>query len=240
MDNEKITNYGEDDKKKDTLLLQRFYIKHFKLNLDYCNYVHCKLKVALFIVIAASGMALLGCKKEGLINQGSSIGNDREIHFDGQQANRDSLHLESGRNSDRAIVLGNIVDDPYKLKNMQAAYDNINDGTAPITTIKANYRYVRILPTNKEQLQAIESDTTLVLFDYPLHYEILVYGTYYHDPVSGRCRPNMALLRSSIRLPFSIRHQRGTDLSCVHSAHFGKRRLLRPFGRRSLPCCRMR
>lgn len=36
MDNEKITNYGEDDKEKNTLLLQRFYIK---LNLNYCNYV---------------------------------------------------------------------------------------------------------------------------------------------------------------------------------------------------------
>ncbi len=127
-------------------------------------------------------MALLGCKKEGLMDQDSSIENDREIRFDRQPSTRSSSYSKPGNIADKAIVLGNIINDPYKVDNMQAAYDNINDGTAPIASIKANYRYVRILPANKEQLNAIESDTSLVLFDYPLHYEILVFGTYYHDP----------------------------------------------------------
>lgn len=141
-----------------------------------------KLKVALLIIIAALGMALLGCKKEGLMDQGSPIENASGILFDRQPSTQGSSYSERGSIADEAIVLGNIINDPYKVENMQAAYDNINDGTAPIASIKANYRYVRILPANKEQLNAIESDTSLVLFDYPLHYEILVYGTYYHDP----------------------------------------------------------
>ncbi len=73
-----------------------------------------KLKVALLIITAALGMALLGCKKEGLMDQASSIENDREIRFDQQFSTRNSSYSKPGNIADKAIVLGNIINDPLQ------------------------------------------------------------------------------------------------------------------------------
>lgn len=78
--------------------------------------------------------------------------------------------------------MGDTISDPYRLENMKKAYRNISDGNAPISDVKANHRYVRVLPADRDELNAIEADTNLLLFEYPLHYEIAVQGTYYHDP----------------------------------------------------------
>ena len=71
-----------------------------------------KLKVALLIITAALGMALLGCKKEGLMDQDSSIENASGILFDRQPSTQGSSYSERGSIADEAIVLGNIINDP--------------------------------------------------------------------------------------------------------------------------------
>ena len=52
----------------------------------------------------------------------------------------------------------------------------------PDIQIKPNFNYVRILPSNEKEWQILKSDSSLVLFDYPLDVEIVQPGTYYHDP----------------------------------------------------------
>ncbi len=82
------------------------------------------------------------------------------------------------------IVLGQKYDNPYSVKNMWAAYAELKNSGEPIGNIPitATDLYVRFLPQDTAQYNALEKDTSLVLFDYPLDYEIVQEGDYYHDP----------------------------------------------------------
>ena len=42
--------------------------------------------------------------------------------------------------------------------------------------------YLRFLPKNEDEWQILKTDSNIVLYDFPLDYDIEVYGTYYHDP----------------------------------------------------------
>lgn len=42
--------------------------------------------------------------------------------------------------------------------------------------------YMRFLPADNDEWDLLKEDTTLMLFDFPLDYEIKNLGTYYHDP----------------------------------------------------------
>ena len=48
--------------------------------------------------------------------------------------------------------------------------------------IKVTDLYVRFLPKDSLELNIIEKDTVLILYDHPLDYEIVEQGEYYHDP----------------------------------------------------------
>lgn len=139
------------------------------------------LKTRTVLMLLAVIFLAFSCKKEDVSLPDNS---SYEWKTNNQQMppSRSENHSNNGSTEDVAIVLGDTLSDPYKLENMQKAYNNINNGNAPISSVKANYRYVRVLPADQDELNAIEADTTLLLFDYPLHYEITVAGTYYHDP----------------------------------------------------------
>ncbi|MDR2963914.1 MAG: hypothetical protein LBU90_09840 [Bacteroidales bacterium] len=83
--------------------------------------------------------------------------------------------------SDGAIVLGKKINDPYSISNMRAAYANIA-GTSLKSELAPNRIYMRFLPKNEEEWDLLKSDKTLLLYDFPLDYEIAVHGNYYHDP----------------------------------------------------------
>lgn len=86
--------------------------------------------------------------------------------------------------SEGLIVLGKQLDDPYALKNMKQAYSNLKSANSetPDIVIQPTHKYLRFLPKNEEEWEILKSDTSLVLYDYPLNYEIVNLGTYYHDP----------------------------------------------------------
>ena len=119
-------------------------------------------------LILLGSIVLFGCKK-----------NEVETAIGGKM--HKSLEVPQ---SDDEIILGDSINDPYRIDNMCAAYDLlVNEGvTPPISSIEPNYRYVKVLPDNEEGLDNLEADTNLLLFDFPLHYEIIVNGVYYHDP----------------------------------------------------------
>ncbi|MCF0200029.1 MAG: hypothetical protein HUK16_01460 [Bacteroidales bacterium] len=137
------------------------------------------IKFIAVVTIAAAAAVLVGCNKEDSFLTGNSTGVC--TYYQNTTTSRTNDAYVNCPEDD-AIVLGDTINDPYRLENMQRAYDNIHDGNAPISSVQANFRYVRILPESQEELDAIERDTTIVLFDYPLHYKIAAWGSYYHDP----------------------------------------------------------
>jgi len=99
-------------------------------------------------------------------------------------SNDEKQELQANQQSDGFIVLGKKLEDPYALKNMKKAYSNLKStksGT-PDVDIQPTHLYLRFLPKNEQEWSILKSDTSFVLYDYPLNYEIVNMGTYYHDP----------------------------------------------------------
>lgn len=85
------------------------------------------------------------------------------------------------------MVLGEKLNNPYSLSNMRSAYLDLikskasSEEGSDIQQLQANCLYVRFLPKDSTDVAALQ-DLHLELFDYPLDYDILVEGEYYHDP----------------------------------------------------------
>lgn len=87
--------------------------------------------------------------------------------------------------SNAVMVLGKKLNNPYSLENMRRAYEALRPQTRADndaeTFVTSTHRYVKFLPHNEEELSLLKRDTSLVLYQYPLDYEIISYGGY-HDP----------------------------------------------------------
>jgi len=96
----------------------------------------------------------------------------------------DNQQNQTIKQSEGFIVLGEKLEDPYALDNMIKAYENLKStkSNTPNFKIKPTHKYIRFLPKNEKEWGILKSDTTLILYDYPLDYEIKNMGTYYHDP----------------------------------------------------------
>lgn len=82
------------------------------------------------------------------------------------------------------IILGEKVPNPYALSVMQNAYEEMvkSDSHFPILKkLNPTDLYVRFLPKDSTDLRILD-ESGLILFDYPLDYEIDTMGNYYHDP----------------------------------------------------------
>jgi len=73
-----------------------------------------------------------------------------------------------------SIALGRELEDPYAIHNIMKAYESLKliRGDLPDSEIKPNNVYLRFKPGNEKELELLRSDSTLVLYDYPLNYEI--------------------------------------------------------------------
>ena len=78
------------------------------------------------------------------------------------------------------IVLGDRLENPYTTENIRDAYVSLYP-TKSRNEIETTHLYVRFLPGNETEFDLLAS-AGLDLVDYPLDYEILVDGDYYHDP----------------------------------------------------------
>lgn len=82
------------------------------------------------------------------------------------------------------MVLGEQLNNPYSVANMQKALEALSPQTKSgigEETISATHRYVKFIPKTEEELSLLKTDSTLILYQYPLDYEIIQYGSY-HDP----------------------------------------------------------
>jgi hypothetical protein len=85
-------------------------------------------------------------------------------------------------NGDDPIILGQQLNNPYTIANMQQAYLLLYGSTTPVPV---THLYVRLRPSNPDQLEQLIDDTTLELQDYPMDYQVLQDGDYYQDPSLG-------------------------------------------------------
>lgn len=82
----------------------------------------------------------------------------------------------------QSIVLGEKLTNPYSVKIMQDAAITLTKPGQPVLQLAPTNLYVRFLPKDSADLNILYNIEKLELFDYPLDYEILVEGDYYHDP----------------------------------------------------------
>lgn len=80
------------------------------------------------------------------------------------------------------IELGSMLENPYSVENMTVAYNLLKSSSTTENKVKTTHYYVRFLPLDYQELEDLEKDTTLILFDYPLDRKIKKGGSYYHDP----------------------------------------------------------
>ena len=82
------------------------------------------------------------------------------------------------------IQLGEKLEDPYTVDNMQKALENVYGSKAERVDISATDHYVRFLPQDNEQYMAL-LESGLYLLDHPMDYSIKREGDYYQDPEVG-------------------------------------------------------
>lgn len=132
-------------------------------------------KIEGFLLIAL--FAFISCSKEYLSDSQES--NALSDDFFSSQNVSTKGYCES---KDGMIVLGERSVDPYSLDNMQEALDMLlEEGGLDHFELEPTDYYVRFLPADIMELSLL-NESGLILFDYPLDYDILVDGNFYHDP----------------------------------------------------------
>jgi hypothetical protein len=108
-------------------------------------------------------------------------------------------------------ILGNPRVNPYTVQKMTEAWNNLNGTNLP--TLPATHRYVKFMPATLEQFKKL-NETELVLFDYPLEYEIIQMGDYYDDPAvpEGGIPPLYTVVEANAGFPTTIPHEIKAEL----------------------------
>jgi hypothetical protein len=141
----------------------------------------------IFYIFATILLTLTSCEK-------NDIGN-----IPIQQPNVTAITDDANRQA-RPVILGQQLNNPYSVENMQAALDTLKahpeqhstcmkapSATLEDITIEPTDLYVRFLPADSMQFVQLMTDSTLILFDYPLDYQKVQTGDYYKDPtVTGK------------------------------------------------------
>lgn len=114
------------------------------------------------------------------------------------------------------IKLGKKLENPYSIENMQKALGNLksskvsakssSDNDIKITT---THLYLRFKPKNQEELNILKVDSTLVLYDYPLDYEITEIGDFYKDPEVTGDQPTYQYCAVAVdkKIPEGLEHE---------------------------------
>ena len=135
-------------------------------------------------------LALMSCSKEGKVSTG------RDLDYD---YGNDLSHDE--------IVLGERLENPYKTENITKALQSLYPTKADRIDVKTTDLYVRFLPADEQEYEELIG-LGLHLTDYPLDYDIVVDGDWYHDPeiADGEVTWQYAVVSPDFEFP-DIRHE---------------------------------
>jgi hypothetical protein len=100
---------------------------------------------------------------------------------------------------------GKKLQNPFSVQNMRLAFENINKsksaGRIQETNIRTTHLYIKVVPKNWNEYDALRSDSAIFYEDYPIDYEILHEGTY-HDPTVSDSLPTYQY--TSIPISYTI------------------------------------
>ena len=113
------------------------------------------------------------------------------------------------------MKLGKQLENPYSVENMSKASNNLkkkggsaksSGGEIEITT---THLYVKFMPKNEDELSILKRDSTFVLYDYPLDYEIEENGYFYRDPEvpDGQPTYQYCAIKVNKELPSSVENE---------------------------------
>ncbi len=117
------------------------------------------------------------------------------------------------------IILGKKLQNPYSVINMRKALRNLkNRGQASRELLKlqisTTHRYIKFKPKDSVELKQLEADSSLIIYDYPLDYEIVQMGDSYHDPSVPLNKPTYqyASLKQGKTIPTGVAYEILSDL----------------------------
>lgn len=123
-------------------------------------------------------------------------------------------------NQEGLIKLGKKLENPYAIENMSKALENLKkSGTSTKSStdeikIITTHLYVKFKPKNEEELDILKRDSTLVLYNYPLDYEIEEGGYFYRDPEVSENQPTYqyCAVKADKELPDEIEYETLAEL----------------------------
>ena len=106
------------------------------------------------------------------------------------------------------IVLGDRLEDPYSVENMEKALDAVYPTKADRVPLEPTDLYVRFLPSGEDEYDELV-DLGLMLVDHPVDYRILREGDYYHDPsiAEDKITWQYAVVDKDFSFPRHIRYE---------------------------------
>ncbi len=85
---------------------------------------------------------------------------------------------------------------------MRRAFENIKKDVITDLRINATHFYVKFKPTDDHELDILENDTSLVLYDYPLDHETIEGQYYFHDKRVSEGKPTYQYASVPVRFEF--------------------------------------
>ena len=93
---------------------------------------------------------------------------------------------KSTRSESSGVTLGRRLVNPYTLANMQAAYNSLHAGdNIPFMALTPTHKYISITIQDTSELTCLLKDTTIVVSQFPLDYELIDTGFYMPDEEYG-------------------------------------------------------
>ena len=98
-------------------------------------------------------------------------------------------------------ILGALRQNPYTVARITQAWNNLYRNTR--SSIAPTHLYLKFTPQSEAHLQMLSQQDDLILYDYPLEYEVVQLGGYYEDPNTppGQLQPLYAVVPVGSPLP---------------------------------------
>lgn len=122
------------------------------------------------------------CEKENLLIENESQSAKKNVDQRTGEENNQSHTFnvtDSSENYTGPTILGDEIINPYSVSKIRQAYSNLY---ADETTnqIQATDKYLKLSPRSIDEVKELYG-SELVIFDYPLHYEVIEEGHYYEE-----------------------------------------------------------
>jgi len=140
--------------------------------------------IRAFVAISLLSGMLFSCQKEDLLTP-----------------KIEEVQYLSESDMEGMMKLGKQLQNPYSVETMRVAWANLTAGgrvAGEDVEITASHLYLKFMPQTEEELDILKTDSTLVMYDYPLDYEIVEGGDFYHDPSLPIDQPTYQYLAVSV------------------------------------------